>query len=262
MSSNSSVCKGLQSCLDPLILEHRVLTHSSFLPSSRKQSESYYAENQKKESCDIGENCEPNKNGEKSWNFLQAITNISYNSEQVYVHPLVKGSTFSMSPRSLEMCTESLGSENGSNFYSSFDEISYLVLEKQSCARKTKEKCEKIKHNNGFPPPLTSISGNNGVKMQRNYEGGRLVIKAVVDSSSCGTYFKAERENGRLRLSLQKENDENIGEAGRDCGETDVKRCLWAEKVKIKGGDWSSSSRCNGDGSKRLPSLPFCVAIS
>ncbi|KAI3460875.1 hypothetical protein Pfo_017538 [Paulownia fortunei] len=299
MSSNSSVCQGLQSCLEPVIFEPRVLM-PQFLPSnpdlsfswSQKQSVNPGAEKQK--------TCESNRNGEKStggWNFIQALTNISYNcrqltddSEQVYVHPLAKRSTSSLSTRSLEICTESLGSETGSNIDSSVDEFSYLVLERQSSSR-TREFCRKIKYISSFPPPLTSISGSDGVKVQTHREGGRLLIQAFT-FSSCRTYFKAERENGRLRLSLleddYRDSDheladneeevevENIDEAEKDCDESgneaDFNGCLWGENLKedggkvgckIGGGEWPSS-RCNGDGSgsKRLPSLPFCVAIS
>ncbi|GFP82005.1 protein fantastic four 1 [Phtheirospermum japonicum] len=157
------------------------------------------------------------------------------------------------------MCTESLGCETGSSFYSSFDEIPNPVSRNPSCPRNkpAKKICKKI----NFPPPLKSISGGKGLKMQSCREGGRLVIKASAFSSP-GSCFKAERENGRLRLCLVKEKDEveNIDEAERDCVESekedDYNGHLW-------GGEWSSS-RCNEDesGSKRIPSLPFCVAIS
>ncbi|CAA0816719.1 Protein FANTASTIC FOUR 1 [Striga hermonthica] len=151
--------------------------------------------------------------------------------EQVYVHPLDKSSTFFLlSPKSLEMCTESLGSETGSDFYSKESFVTNKL------ARKTRESSKKT----DFPPPLTIMNGNNnkGVKMVSHREGGRLVIEAFVFSSKWSR-FKTERENGRLRLCLVKVNEGVEVEKDR----------LW---------------RCNGNDceSKRFPSLPFCVAIS
>ncbi|KAI3449629.1 hypothetical protein Pfo_006294 [Paulownia fortunei] len=310
MFTTSSVCQGLQSCLEPLLFEPRVLMHQlapskpglSF-PGPQKQTEIPRAENSK--NCPIEKMCESNRNGEESvgsCNFMQSLTNTSYNCrqltdepEQVYVHPLVKRSTSSLSTRSLEMCTESLGSETGSGIDSSIDGFSYHVSERQSSGRikqpKTRELAKKVKHISSFPPPLTSISGSDGVQVQTHREGGRLVIKAF-SFSSCSTYFQTERENGRLRLSLLKDGyrdgdqelveneeegeEENGNESEKDCDEsddeTDFNGLFWGENLrddggkvgcKIGGGEWSSS-RCNGDRSsrKRLPSLPFCVAIS
>ncbi|KAL3827930.1 hypothetical protein ACJIZ3_016732 [Penstemon smallii] len=193
------------------------------------------------------------------------------------------------------MCTESLGSETGNGIDSNVDEFSYLFLEKQSSLTKkqpkTRQNFKKVKHSSSFPPPLTSISSSDGVQVQTHREGGRLVIKAF-NSSSCGSYFQTERKNGRLKLSLPKESyldseheeqveieveKEVVDEVEKSCdeieNEDDFNGYFLGEKnliedggkigCKIGNGEWSSN-RCNGDrnGSKRLPSLPFCVAIS
>ena len=52
-----------------------------------------------------------------------------------------------------------------------------------------------------FPPPLTSVSGSNGVQVRPHRGGGRLVLQVVTVSSS-QSYFHAERSGGRLRLCL------------------------------------------------------------
>ncbi|KAI3682712.1 hypothetical protein L1987_82896 [Smallanthus sonchifolius] len=125
-------------------------------------------------------------------------------NDDVYVHPMVKRSASALSTKSLEMCTESLGSETGSE---SGDEFCVISLEERERLRGIqKSKCRnfdrKVRRND-FPPPLTSISGSHGaaVKVMQHREGGRLVIKAV-SYSNCATHFQAERTNGRLKLSL------------------------------------------------------------
>ncbi|KAL0419908.1 UNVERIFIED_CONTAM: protein FANTASTIC FOUR 2 [Sesamum radiatum] len=287
----SSVCEGLQSYLEPLSLEPRVLLHQlapskpplSF-PWPQKQPDIPRPESSN--TFPIEKMCEKtNRNGQEStpttWNFTNNSYNFrqsTYETEQVYVHPLIKRSTSSLSTRSLEMCTESLGSETGN----CIDSFSHHLLDNHQISSRNKQTKsqqlpKKVKHSSSFPPPLTSISGSDGVQVQTHREGGRLVIKAF-SFSSCSTYFQTERENGRLRLSLlrdehelgennddEEEDEEDMDdEAEKDCDESDEDEeyngRLWGENLK----EWSSS-RCNGDrisSRKRLPSLPYCVAIS
>ncbi|KAL7084191.1 hypothetical protein ACP275_14G209800 [Erythranthe tilingii] len=272
VSSNSSLLfQGLQkSCLAPLILEPSVSTHQLapskqdlvVLPLSKKQSETELCENQK--------HWPPTGNKNGSWDFLQAPKKTSSYSckpatnDTVYVHPLTKSCSW-MSTRSLEMCTETLGSETGTHI---MDESTYLaIMEKRSsCGSEQPTKtCKKIKHVTSFPPPLTSIvGGGGGVEMRARREEGRLVIEAVASSSrSC---FKAERENGRLRLSLVKDECNYCGfekEEKEVEVEVENKRREDGRRVgrRIGGGEWPSS-RCSGDGRNNLSSLPFYVAIS
>lgn len=163
-----------------------------------------------------------------------------------YVHPLSRNSF--LSSKSLEMCTESLGSETGCGI----DQSSHLAPaeEVKTRANKAKTKQQSI----GFPPPLTSIGG--GVEVQTHREGGRLVIKAVASSASnCGV-FQAERGNGRLRLSLVKDEEVVTEEAEADGGGYYVKE-------EVDGGKGWSSSRCNGERSrnrrKGMQNFQFCV---
>ncbi|KAI3829673.1 hypothetical protein L1987_03801 [Smallanthus sonchifolius] len=153
--------------------------------------------------------------------FLKVLENPSMGSknlevnDDVYVHPMVKRSASALSTKSLEMCTESLGSETGSE---SGDEFCVISMEERERLRGIqKSKCRnfdrKVRRND-FPPPLTSISGSHGaVKVRQHREGGRLVIKAV-SFSNCGTHFQAERTNGRLKLSLLRDRFVNY-ESGR-----------------------------------------------
>ncbi|CAA0832099.1 Protein FANTASTIC FOUR 3 [Striga hermonthica] len=257
--TSSSVCQSLKSCLDPLLFEPHDSPNQLIPPKHALQ------------------------NPEKT--------------EEVYVHPLVKRSFFPLSTKSLDMCTESLGNETGTNIILDFDEFSLHALDRPAKIRESPKKTKKV---NDFPPPLTSISGDEWVQVHAHREGGRLVIRAF--NCSCRrNFFRAERENGRLRLSLVRlrETDEPVlGNDDDDEGQEEVEEenargdekdyCEgeswdgseftghnWGENgprdqdggkigCKITGGDWSGS-RCNGersDRAKRLPSLPYCVAIS
>ncbi|KAE8699508.1 Mitochondrial Rho GTPase [Hibiscus syriacus] len=125
-------------------------------------------------------------------------------NQNVYVHPLLKRSGSRLSDESLEMCTEQLGSETGS-------EGSLLSLETQSVAcdiipSKPRESSStrNMRRGYSFPPLLTSISGSNGVQIKPHRENGRLIIQAI-SFPTCHSYFHAERSEGRLRLSLFKD---------------------------------------------------------
>ncbi|KAL6516070.1 hypothetical protein OROGR_019375 [Orobanche gracilis] len=233
-TTSTSVCQNLQSCLGSL-------------------------------SSDLMHQLTPSK---QSLSFLWQAEIGNSKTEQVYVHPLGKRSSSSLSTKSLEMCTESLGCETGNNIVSDYDDFSYhAFLEKQ------------------------------GVQVRTHREGGRLVIEAF-NFPYGGNYFQAERDNGRLKLSLVKgftdneielgKNEDEDGEEeningvkrvycenGGDDNEVDFSGGYWGEvnlrddggKVgcKINGGDWSGGSRCNEErsrGSDRLPTLPYCMAIS
>ncbi|MBA0687898.1 hypothetical protein Goari_005717 [Gossypium aridum] len=177
------------------------------------------------------------------WSFLQSLAGPKDSTEnnEVYVHPLVKSSASALSKKSLEMCTESLGSETGSDIS---DDITFgccspskhrenSVTRRMSYSRsfpppltsisgsnmsynplKTRENSVMKRMNrsssssSSFPPPLTSISGSNAVQVTSHREGGRLVLQAV-NVPSCQTYFHVERSEGRLRLCLLKETTAN-----------------------------------------------------
>ncbi|KAL5210825.1 hypothetical protein ABZP36_006448 [Zizania latifolia] len=154
-----------------------------------------------------------------------------------YVHPLVRRSSSLMSQKSLEICTESLGSETGSgDFTASLNDVDMACLfdtpvpaskkveaeesfwQQQGAVRGggEKEMWEKKElvavnyHCSGgtrspprsFPPPLPSMSSRDRpcVQMRPRRQDGRLIVEAVVVRPR--GYLHARRQGGRLRLSF------------------------------------------------------------
>lgn len=154
------------------------------------------------------------------WSFLQALSNVSHgdNKESIYVHPQTKRSSLILSEKSLQLCTENLGSETGTDIVENGIDLlsssSSSSLESNTESAGDSPTREEIKAARGvfggkrnkrrdFPPPLTTIRGLESLRVRPHREEGRLVIKAVrvPPSASC---FKAERSHGRLRLHLLK----------------------------------------------------------
>ncbi|XP_058197873.1 protein FANTASTIC FOUR 3-like [Rhododendron vialii] len=204
----SIVCQGLQSCLEPRLIEPRTLRPKLAPPKSNSRQEN--RQNHEEEN-------DNKKNGESGgWSFIKALTNTPQNpkqvteTEKVYIHPLAKRSSSALSKKSLEMCTEGLGSETGSDISESSDELSLNMAKSYPIPpSKSRELGRKLSQGGGnFPPPLTSISGSDGVRVRPHREGGRLVIEAAT-VTSCNGYFQAERGDGRLRLRLLKDSTGN-----------------------------------------------------
>jgi hypothetical protein len=161
-----------------------------------------------------------------------------------YVHPLVKRSTSALSEKSLEICTESLGSETGSDIFSSNapsepsetgdaeedkEELQQQQLESQHFDRDEvpapKNNYSKKVSPKPFPPPLPSLARCDGpsVHMHSHRENGRLVLEAVSIPSQ--NYFHAQREDGRLVLTFADTPDSkepNHGEEVIDHKEDEV----------------------------------------
>lgn len=139
-----------------------------------------------------------------------------------YVHHLVKKSSSALCLKSLEICTEGLGSETGSDKVT-LDTGSDKVEEPSQQAQQEKEKppifysgeTPKIAKYNypaasnkklqpkSFPPPIPFLAGSTegpAVHMHSHRQNGRLVLKAV--SSPSTQKFQAHREDGRLRLTF------------------------------------------------------------
>ncbi|XP_048429329.1 protein FAF-like, chloroplastic [Pyrus x bretschneideri] len=151
-----------------------------------------------------------------------------------YVHPLVKKQSSSLTKKSLEVCTESLGSETGSEGFASYptSETGDVEIvekdpeEEQAAVQQQEEEKEKpqlsqafdgnefrfVKYNSAaskklpsvrsFPPPLPSLSGYDGesVCMRTRRDNGRLVLEAV--SMPSLNNFRAQRQDGRLVLTF------------------------------------------------------------
>ncbi|KAM7522619.1 hypothetical protein LguiA_012521 [Lonicera macranthoides] len=166
----------------------------------------------------------------------------------LYVHPLVKKTASSLlSEKSLEVCTESLGSETGSDGFSSYssseagdvdeekekEELVPLATppQHQQCQQqqqlffsekeetvvvKTNYSASKKSQARSFPPPLPSLARTDGpsVHMHSHRKNGRLVLEAV--SIPSNNFFQAKRQDGRLLLTLLNSPSEESVEAKGD----------------------------------------------
>ncbi|CAN4099043.1 unnamed protein product [Withania somnifera] len=136
-----------------------------------------------------------------------------------YVHPLLKKSSSSLTKKSLEICTESLGSETGSEISLSSYPPSDTDEDKDDHTKKQKEELipqsfegfpvVKFNHNKkissppkSFPPPISSLVAEDkpSVHMQSRRQDGRLILEAV--SVPPQNHFRAQRVDGRLLLTL------------------------------------------------------------
>ncbi|KAK7375227.1 hypothetical protein VNO78_35920 [Psophocarpus tetragonolobus] len=136
-----------------------------------------------------------------------------------YVHPLVIRSKSCLSEKSLEICTESLGSETGSDGFSSYspseteeekeekeeEESVEIIHEKELQAPKYDYAAKKY-WPRSFPPPLPSLH------MRSHRDNGRLLLQAVSVPSQ--NYFWAQRENGRLVLTIAEKEEQELEEVG------------------------------------------------
>ncbi|XP_044983993.1 protein FAF-like, chloroplastic [Hordeum vulgare subsp. vulgare] len=159
------------------------------------------------------------------WNAIQADVDAKVAAaKKPYVSPRVRRS---MSQKSLEVCTESLGCETGSgDFTASLDAVdmsrflgSPLPVEAEeslwesSAAQGSYPGDDLVAVNyhssagrrsprRSFPPPLPSMSSRDGpcLKMCSRRQDGRLVVEAVAVRPR--GYLQATRQDGRLCLSF------------------------------------------------------------
>ncbi|CAI0466243.1 unnamed protein product [Linum tenue] len=198
------VFQGLQSCLESQMVESRTLRLRLSAPKPAVES--------------------------GGWSFLQTLSDPT--SQTQILKPAAassyatKRSVSSLSDKSLELCTENLGSETGTDHVSAADGGSNYLFSSPSPTWEAPESApepnspvsqpaaarsgnyKRSRSNSsrrgsgGFPPPLTTMRGPELVQVRRPHrEGGRLVIEAVISQSqpSC---FEAERIDGRLRLHV------------------------------------------------------------
>ncbi|GMJ10649.1 enhancer of aba co-receptor 1 [Hibiscus trionum] len=142
-----------------------------------------------------------------------------------YIHPLVKRSGSCLSEKSLEICTESLGSETGFDGFSletgdmeeDKQEDQQLLYQKHErvapaimpCSDGEKARIAKFDYdvgkklpNTSFPPSIPSLSTKDGAsrRLKTRRDNGRLVIEAVSVPSL--NNFLAQRHDGRLVLTF------------------------------------------------------------
>ncbi|CAJ2633146.1 protein FANTASTIC FOUR 1-like [Trifolium pratense] len=284
---SSSLCQGLQSCLEPRVMEPRVLRLKLAPPGSNISPPSL-----EQEKPIIINNNECDKNDTKSgWSFLQNLTKTENGNEKVYVHPTVKRSASMLSEKSLEMCTESLGSETGSNAGESCDDFSFETRNDVNSNNIMTNNCvsRRVNRASNFPPPLTSITDFGGVHVRPHREGGRLILEAIA-SPSITPYFHAERSDGRLKLCLFEtvydydgddedyEEEEEVEEEEYEGGESEkehddddiVSEEECVEKVEDEMGvtKFARPRRCKESGNRdffgdgyfdQLPSISLCL---
>ncbi|CAI9762163.1 unnamed protein product [Fraxinus pennsylvanica] len=177
-------------------------------------------------SCSARSDQRKNENLEiGSWSFLQSLSKIptcpkeAMEKENSYVHR--KSSFPKLTGKSLDLCTENLGSETGTEcitgstcifsldtFSSQCETSSPMNQQNQKVHRQMKSlrnnKMTTCCHN--FPPPLTTMSRSSSLQIRARREDGRLIIKAV-QSPFRHSYLQTERSHGRLRLSFVQDYD-------------------------------------------------------
>ncbi|KAF3972034.1 hypothetical protein ACB098_02G022700 [Castanea mollissima] len=233
------VCQGLQSCLDSHLVEPRTVRlkmpsakphfsqplefalKSCFLDSNTKE----LGDNKRHSNIEEINSNKPytpidNKTSSNpdlgGWSFLQSLGTTSSQGPKVekenttYVHPLAKRSWSMLSEKSLELCTENLGNETGTDINeSSIFSLPSWDPSNSKSGNMQQKSCQPLGAKSrkanplNFPPPLTTISGMESLRFRPHREDGRLIIKAF-KAPAKNTYFQAERSHGRLRLSLLK----------------------------------------------------------
>ncbi|XP_076919916.1 protein FANTASTIC FOUR 3-like [Bidens hawaiensis] len=141
-----------------------------------------------------------------------------------------------LSQKSLELCTESLGSESGSDM--SDNDVLFSVPASSLLVNKSRNSRMESKKvlSRSFPPPLMTMSGPKPFQVRPHRESGRLVIEAI-ETDFGNSCLQVERSDGRLRLTCWK-----IEKSDLDMGshENDMKELEKNEKLQ-------RVRRCNED---------------
>ncbi|KAG8373045.1 hypothetical protein BUALT_Bualt12G0130000 [Buddleja alternifolia] len=132
-----------------------------------------------------------------------------------------------LSAQSLEICTENLGSESGSDIAAGSitggDFSSSPSFDSSNPIEKSKDETKSSRNPNStssrrrfdnFPPPLTTMSGSSSLQVRRRRDGGRLIIDTVEAPQPRDSCFQAERSDGRLRLCYLTSSDTEADECG------------------------------------------------
>ncbi|KAG9143038.1 hypothetical protein Leryth_006296 [Lithospermum erythrorhizon] len=184
-----------------------------------------YETKETKEKCHIQETNykNPNHHEYSCFGSIQNLSNVPYTPKETtlkqssYIHPLTNKSP-RLSQKSLELCTETLGSETGCDTM----DISILSLNSSDNTPNVKSpsstdsqklpkqmKSLRSKAHRSFPPPLTTMRGPNSIQIRPYREEGRLVIEAF-ETPSRNSYLQAERSNGRLIISFINDSANNL----------------------------------------------------
>ncbi|KAM0914949.1 hypothetical protein ACQ4PT_011210 [Festuca glaucescens] len=137
------------------------------------------------------------------WNMIQSQKPAAPR-QAPYVHaaPVRRGSSSLLTQKSLEVCTESLGSETGSDGFSDADRSCPGSDDDADCEDGANGVAARAAPARAFPPPLPSLARRTvgSLQMRQHRLDGRLVVEAVPVLSN--TLFRAQRRGGRLLLSF------------------------------------------------------------
>ncbi|KAL4578582.1 hypothetical protein LXL04_014707 [Taraxacum kok-saghyz] len=195
------------------------------IASSEQIATDFSSSEEDEEECEMTKNANKNPSRIDIWTAImsQKVQDDSVKLPPPYVHPLVKKSASSLSEKSLKVCTESLGSETGSDVFSSYpsseasdenkvqenqeenEEIKDADAEEQKVVKHaTCLTTKKPQQTRSLPPPLSSLStartDGPSLHMHSHRVDGRLVLEAV--SVPQQNYFEAQRQDGRFLLTL------------------------------------------------------------
>ena len=223
----------------------------------------------------------------ESWSFLESISNSSSDDKDKktllppYVH--TPSSRRTLSDESLALCTESLGSETGSDvitdqdLFSVSSELQTMETRTSTTTSRTPRQDRKRDLLASLPPPLTTMRGFDCIQVKSHRENGRLVMTAVkpLPRDRC----LQDRSNGCVRLAflvdsddhkeIETKEEEETTEIGRDNEEAIQE--YQAEEVEEEDNEVmiidniQRSSRCHeGDRENRgfLTWESLCVATS
>ncbi|XP_017222319.2 protein FANTASTIC FOUR 3 [Daucus carota subsp. sativus] len=196
------MCQGSQTSLDSKIKGTDTLLQLTLTAPRSTERESIFPEKNI-----------PTSLGLSSWSFPHTLSNSSSQPR------LCKSfSSPRLNDRSLELCTENLGSETGSDT----SESSIFESRTERPAREHQRNIKQIssgkkRNPRCFPPPLTSTRSSSSYQVRPHRENGRLIIK-VVESPSTGTCFEAHRDHGRLQLTFSKHGMQKLGSEKQEDG--------------------------------------------
>ncbi|KVI01598.1 protein FANTASTIC FOUR 3-like [Cynara cardunculus var. scolymus] len=180
------------------------------------------------------------------WSFLQSPSSQKPVEDSYIDATYLHNQSLKLSQKSLELCTERLGSESGSDT-SEDDAIFTSPASSLSVKRGRREPVESKKvSSRSFPPPLTTMSGSKPFQVRPHREGGRLIIEAMETSlgTSC---LRAERSHGRLRLTCWKSEEGDCDTKGQENDMNDVEKSEGEMERNVVVENFQRLRRCNED---------------
>ncbi|ESQ49447.1 hypothetical protein EUTSA_v10022430mg [Eutrema salsugineum] len=159
----------------------------------------------------------------ESWSFLDPLSNSSSDDkEKTTLSPYVPSpsSRRTLSDESLALCTESLGSETGSDVINDQDlflvssELQTMETRTSTTTSVSSRQGRKRNAMDSLPPPLTSMRGFGCIQVKSHRENGRLVMTATKPPPR--NRCLQDRSNGCVRLAILIDSDERIETETKD----------------------------------------------